>query len=280
MQPGPCPPRQRAAQGRRAILAALPLAALGGCATAVPPVAAPGASGAAATEADRLARLVASYPDHLRAIDGDELVWTDGTRMATGAGLPARPFEVMLRDATIADQLRQDYRPGSLLAPPPRDHSPGRLRHVAFFRAMYGDCRDPRSAPPITRITWMPRTRPQPISVTTVNDIAGRLARVVAALDGLPDRVKAYLVPSAGAFNCRDVADTGLPSMHAFGAAVDIATRGSDYWAWSRSRGDLVHRNRIPPEIVDAFEAERFIWGGKWYHYDTMHFEYRPELFA
>jgi D-alanyl-D-alanine carboxypeptidase len=21
-----------------------------------------------------------------------------------------------------------------------------------------------------------------------------------------------------------------------------------------------------------------FIWGGKWYHYDTMHFEYRPEL--
>jgi hypothetical protein len=29
-----------------------------------------------------------------------------------------------------------------------------------------------------------------------------------------------------------------------------------------------------------VFEAERFIWGGKWYHYDTMHFEYRPELFA
>ena len=25
-------------------------------------------------------------------------------------------------------------------------------------------------------------------------------------------------------------------------------------------------------------EAEGFIWGGRWYHYDTMHFEYRPEL--
>ncbi|MDP3291618.1 MAG: M15 family metallopeptidase, partial [Sulfuricurvum sp.] len=23
-----------------------------------------------------------------------------------------------------------------------------------------------------------------------------------------------------------------------------------------------------------------FIWGGRWYHYDTMHFEYRPELLA
>jgi hypothetical protein len=36
--------------------------------------------------------------------------------------------------------------------------------------------------------------------------------------------------------------------------------------------------NQIPQVIVDAFEAEGFIWGGRWYHYDTMHFEYRPEL--
>ena len=32
-------------------------------------------------------------------------------------------------------------------------------------------------------------------------------------------------------------------------------------------------------DIVDAFEAEGFAWGGRWYHYDTMHFEWRPELF-
>jgi hypothetical protein len=31
-------------------------------------------------------------------------------------------------------------------------------------------------------------------------------------------------------------------------------------------------------EIVDVFERHGFIWGGKWYHFDTMHFEYRPEL--
>ena len=36
----------------------------------------------------------------------------------------------------------------------------------------------------------------------------------------------------------------------------------------------------IPVEIVEPVEAEGFSWGGKWYHYDTMHFEYRPELFA
>ncbi len=37
-------------------------------------------------------------------------------------------------------------------------------------------------------------------------------------------------------------------------------------------------RNRIPVEIVRIFERHGFIWGGAWYHYDTMHFEYRPEL--
>ena len=40
----------------------------------------------------------------------------------------------------------------------------------------------------------------------------------------------------------------------------------------------MIWKNRIPQEIVDAFEAEGFIWGGRWAHYDTMHFEYRPEL--
>jgi hypothetical protein len=34
----------------------------------------------------------------------------------------------------------------------------------------------------------------------------------------------------------------------------------------------------VPFEIVLIFERHGFIWGGKWYHYDTMHFEYRPEL--
>jgi len=29
-----------------------------------------------------------------------------------------------------------------------------------------------------------------------------------------------------------------------------------------------------------TFEHHGFIWGGKWWHFDTMHFEYRPEIIA
>jgi hypothetical protein len=258
---------------------------LGGCLAMVGCAAGSGTAArpsAGADDAPRegVARLVARYPDHLSGFDDVSVTWRDGTRMPTGAGRPPRPFAEMLRDATIADQLRQAYEPGPLPAPPPRDHSPGRLRHTPFFVKMYGDCRAGGTASRLRPVRWMPRSAPQTVPVTTVNDVAGRLERVIDALEGMPDRLKAYLVPSAGAFNCRVVADTGLPSMHSFGAAIDIALRFSDYWVWARPRGGLSHRNRIPPEIVEAFEAERFIWGGKWYHFDTMHFEYRPELFA
>ena len=68
--------------------------------------------------------------------------------------------------------------------------------------------------------------------------------------------------------------------MHAYGAAIDINTEYSAYWRWSkRSKdGHYVWTNQIPEEIVAIFERHGFIWGGRWYHFDTMHFEYRPEL--
>ena len=44
--------------------------------------------------------------------------------------------------------------------------------------------------------------------------------------------------------------------------------------------GKLAWKNRIPLAIVEVFERHGFIWGGKWYHFDSFHFEYRPEMIA
>jgi hypothetical protein len=74
------------------------------------------------------------------------------------------------------------------------------------------------------------------------------------------------------------VAGTGQPSPHSFGIAIDLNTAFSEYWYWQRHNEPIIYRNRMPEEIVSTFEKHGFIWGGKWYHFDTMHFEYRPEL--
>ena len=76
------------------------------------------------------------------------------------------------------------------------------------------------------------------------------------------------------------MAGTVQPSAHGYGIAIDIAVKPSHYWRWSKpdTAGRPVWRNAIPIEIVQIFERHGFIWGGRWSHYDTMHFEYRPEL--
>ena len=86
--------------------------------------------------------------------------------------------------------------------------------------------------------------------------------------------------PSAGVFNWRKVSGAKNMSVHSFGAAIDLNTRFADYWIWSGGKPGKVptYANKYPLEIVDVFERYGFIWGGRWYHYDTMHFEYRPEL--
>ncbi len=60
----------------------------------------------------------------------------------------------------------------------------------------------------------------------------------------------------------------------------DINVATSDYWLWKAGAAGTPagYRNRIPAKIVEIFEKHGFIGGGKWHHYDTMHFEYRPEL--
>ncbi|MDR0376908.1 MAG: M15 family metallopeptidase [Spirochaetaceae bacterium] len=87
----------------------------------------------------------------------------------------------------------------------------------------------------------------------------------------------------------RDIADTQSRSFHAYGTAVDIlpASRSGreTYWLWTSQYNPqwwevpFTRRLHPPDKIITAFEAYGFIWGGKWLFYDTMHFEYRPEIF-
>jgi len=86
------------------------------------------------------------------------------------------------------------------------------------------------------------------------------------------------LRPFGGTLCWRNIAATTRLSVHSFGAAIDL-NEALAYWLTDPHPETVPARVlAFPAEIVAAFEAEGFIWGGKWAAFDLMHFEYRPEL--
>jgi len=104
--------------------------------------------------------------------------------------------------------------------------------------------------------------------------------QLTTLLQEKPDLSK-YVLPLGGTYNRREIAATERLSPHAFGIAIDLNTKQGAYWQWKKDGQDITAvRLNYPLEIIQAFERNGFIWGGKWAHYDLMHFEYRPEILA
>ncbi len=230
--------------------------------------------------ADPLDALVLVYPETIHARAGNDLILRKGVRLDAGFSDSAMPFEALLTHASIRDMFRIAYPTGAPLTAPAKNFDPGRFRSKAFFDAMYGDCRKGEVVPNLVSVVWLPKHGGRNIEITRINGVADRLREVSDEIDALPGQIRRAAWPVAGTYACRGVADAGQPSMHAYGAAIDLNLAFSNYWLWDSGRATrtVAWRNRMPEQIVDIFERHGFIWGGRWYHYDTMHFEYRPEL--
>jgi hypothetical protein len=230
---------------------------------------------------DALDALVAAYPDHLAAHEGNDLIWKDGTRMPIANGRADKTFQHLLEWPDIKDQFAFRYPLGPNVAPPDVNEDPGRIRFEPFFAKMYGDCRKGEVSKRLKPVAWLPKRGGGRVSITSVNNVDERLAAVVKELDTLSSDMTKFLVPSAGTYNCRTIRNTPRLSVHAFAAAIDINDKQADYWESLKDRsGAFAWRNRVPGAIGEIFERRGFIWGAKWFHVDSMHFEYRPELIA
>jgi flavodoxin len=119
------------------------------------------------------------------------------------------------------------------------------------------------------------------------------LARVqeqILALSKTDRAVQDWLdsITNITCWNWRNIAGTERRSYHAYAYAVDLEMRPragyETYWQWTQAKGidfRSVPRDKLlqpPSVVVRVFEDNGFIWGGKWPMYDTMHFEYRPEI--
>lgn len=178
-----------------------------------------------------------------------------------------------LEHPDLADTLAQRY-PREAIAPVTTvDLEPGRIRVDALFRATYGDSREEveRALVPFDFFGQKLKVHRKLLPAFT-------LARKnLEPLIAKHPEYRAFLTGAGGTFEWRNIAGTDRASVHSYGASIDLNVKRSNYWRWSK--GAPKWQNQIPAELVRAFENAGFIWGGRWYHFDTMHFEYRPELF-
>ncbi|MDF0599891.1 M15 family metallopeptidase [Psychromarinibacter sp. C21-152] len=185
-----------------------------------------------------------------------------------------------LDDATIGDMFVYPYPLAfDLSARRTPWFDPGRVRNDALMRALwFDDAAAARASLAVAR--YQGYSTSADFAVTSKRCVHAQLQ---AALDQIATHgagMDKFLVPNGGTFNWRTISGTDRLSAHSFGIAVDFNTELGGYWRWSGAQpgNAAAYDNRYPPDLVQAMERYGFIWGGKWHHFDGMHFEYRPEL--
>jgi hypothetical protein len=237
---------------------------------------------ATAPPPEEAACLIEAYPKHICDVRANLVFWCDGEVMLYDSMKRYKDHDDLLNHADIQDQLVQRYPIGrGYPIPLPVDFEPGRVRNEPFFLKMYGATAREVDAT-LMRVHWMPESGGKKLKVTGVNNVDKKLAEVSRELESMPEASRRFVEETSGTFVWRRIKGTGRLSMHSFAIAVDVGVRYSDYWRWNKplADGSIPYKNRMPLDVVEVFEKHGFIWGGKWYHFDTMHFEYRPELIA
>lgn len=186
----------------------------------------------------------------------------------------SKTFAQKLKNPSIKDMLWQRYPLRQDIVPPIRNFDPGRFRNMAFFKMLYGKNKN-EVKNNLIKVIWLPKKRHKILYFNKKELAAANLQLISNELDNLPKSYDKYITNIAGTFRYRYIAGTKRLSAHSFGIAIDLNTKFANYWRWDKNQ---VFKNQIPKKIINIFEKHGFIWGGRWFHYDTMHFEYRPEL--
>jgi hypothetical protein len=261
--------------------------------------------------------LIKAYPEHLApSFDGEYLIWKKDKSgeqpapMRFSDGLENKTTDQLVNRPSVRDMFHWRYYFGAgglgfrkgadaeHVQNVERNPDPGRVRNEEFFEKMYGTCnRKPGEVcgnvicNPKGKTAAVPWVGGETMRATTINGVDRKLREVSDELARLVERqpdLSKYLSPSGGSLVQRCIAGTSRLSVHSFGIAFDISPKYGSYWQYGlgkiteaefeKQKKPLVYNNKIPLQIVKVFEDHGFIWGGNWYHFDGMHFEYRPEF--
>lgn len=261
-------------------------------------------AGTAAPGAEEIEAITAAYSDRIEdtafrdgewavRIDGRWYYWEEG-RMLTADLRPRSdeftplrfyryyrgPLQIREVDPEFAERLR------NILAE--RESDPP-VRHPGFQDALYDVSSRTQAERTMVEVTFLGhRTRVHPVTVGALRRVEREVRETASRDPEVAEFVRG--LDALEGFHWRNIAGTRARSFHSYGVAVDLIPGyyGGDfgYWRWAAEAGvedwwALGEEDRfmIPQPIVDAFERNGFVWGGKWLFFDPIHFEYRPEVF-
>jgi len=246
--------------------------------------------------------LINAYPGRITSLeirDGDWSVLIDGRAFywAEGRMLPADELENRDRYS------KYSFRPNPPEVQPIRELNPEErerlskmidrretrqdARSPAFMTALWGmEDFDSAEQTVIPIVFLGQRIRIHP----NLEDVLASVEADILAAAEADVQIGSWLanIRSAGAYNWREIAGSANRSLHSFGIAIDLVPGNyggkQAYWRWARDFYEdwwaVPHEDRyqVPERVVSIFEEHGFTWGGKWFLFDQIHFEYRPEL--
>ena len=224
--------------------------------------------------------LMMSYPEYIcnieRSSDGNVFIMMKSGRKILYDDKRTKNFEHKLANPDLQDMMEQTYPLADISNLMEEDFDPGRIRKYALLSEVYGESREKIQGNLIS------------VKVGYKNFLFNRNNKAAEALEAVVKEliqltqsrndIYSAVFPTSGTFNYRLISGTNLLSAHSFGTAIDLAVDKRDYWKWSSRESGEKRVASYPKEVVRIFEKNNFIWGGKWGHFDIMHFEYRPEL--
>lgn len=224
--------------------------------------------------------LMMAYPEYVISVEcGDNeevyLVMKSGKKILYD-DKKAKNFEQKLANPDLQDMMEQVYPLSYNTNLMDKNFDPGRARHYALLKEVYGGSQKQLESN-LTRVNLGYKH----FQFNGNNKASESLKNAMKELIPLAQKrqdIGACMFPCSGTFNYRLIAGTNRLSPHSFGIAIDLARDKRDYWKWATPEEGKKRLNSYPRELVEIFEKNNFVWGGKWEHFDILHFEYRPEI--
>lgn len=223
--------------------------------------------------------LMIAYPEYITDIEESGgyvyLVMKSGKKLIYDDKVIKNSQE-KLSNPDLQDTLEQIYPLSSIRRIMEANLDPGRCRSYGLLSEVYGISKQAVES----RLTKV-NVGYSSYQFNKSNSAAHSLQTVIRELMPLSERnqnVRRCLLPCSGTYNYRVISGTNMLSPHAFGIAIDLASDKRDYWKWASKEAGQKRLESYPNELVEIFENNNFVWGGKWSHFDILHFEYRPEI--